>query len=182
MFGFLPEEISLRSTAWDDSSFAPFSWTILLLASSVPNSPISHGLQTSVTHRPLALRVTESFCTVCWALGPPGSQAAELALLCGSAALNAAVAPLDTFVPRVVKSLGLPISQTSATIARTIQIVPSATRLARRRIRPHQASHNAPRMTTHDQYFAPKVLPMPRMTPSTVFFNQPSSDSDAAAW
>src|SRR3954463_299383 len=179
MSGFLPDETSLRSTACADRSLAPLSWTTLLFASSVPNSPISHGLQTSVTHRPLALRVTASFCTACWAPGPPGMQAEALALLCGSAALNAAVAPFDTFVPRVVKSLGLPINQTSATIARTIQIVPSATRLARRRIRPHQASHNAPRMTPHDQYFAPKVLPMPRMTPSTVFFNQPSSDSDA---
>jgi hypothetical protein len=148
----------------------------------VPNSPISHGLQTSVTHSPLALRVTASFSTACCAPGPPGMHAEAFALLWGSAALKAAVAPLETFVPRVVKSLGLPINQTRATIAMTIQMVPSATLLARRRIRPHQASHSAPRMTTHDQYFAPKVLPIPLMTPSTVFFSQPRSDSDAAAW
>src|SRR6184192_3882715 len=113
MFGFVPDETSLRSTACADRSLAPLSWTTLLFASSVPNSPISHGLQTNVTHSPLALRVTESSCTACWAPGPPGMHAEALALLWGSAALNAVVAPLETFVPRVVKSLGLPISQTS---------------------------------------------------------------------
>src|SRR4051812_4262257 len=105
-----------------------------------------------------------------------------LTSLCGNAALNAAVAPSDTLVPSVVKSPGRPISQINATIATTIQMVPSATLLARRRINPHQASHRAPRMTTQDQYLAPKVFPMLRMTPSTVFFSHPSKDSDAAAW
>jgi hypothetical protein len=105
-----------------------------------------------------------------------------LVSLCGRAALNATLVASDTVVPSVVKSAGRAISQVSPTMAATIQMVPSATLLARRRNSPIQASHIAPRMTTHVQYCAPKVLPTPLMTPSTVFFSQPSRDSDAAAW
>src|SRR5512139_614727 len=155
----------------------------LLLGSVVPNSPISHGLHTSATHSPLALRVVASM-SLTSTVGLPaagGTQTVPLVSLCGSAALNAVLVASETFVPRVVKSAGRATSQIRATIAATIQIVPSATLLARLRIRPHQASHIAPRMTTQAQYLALKVLPMPLMTPSTVPLSQPSSDSEAAA-
>src|SRR4051794_29002430 len=166
------------------SNLSALSLTILLLGSLVPNSPISHGLQTRATQRPLAFRVVaSSWGALCglWPLGE-GTQVVPLVSLCGSAALNAALVASETLVPRVVKSAGLAISQISATIAATIQTAPSVALLARLRIRPHQAIQIAPRMTTHDQYLALNVLPIPVMTSSTVFFSQPSSDSDAADW
>ncbi|MBD2900710.1 hypothetical protein amrb99_97190 [Actinomadura sp. RB99] len=143
-----------RSTACDDSSLSAFSLTIFAFGSVVPNSPCSHGLQTSATHSPFALRVVASRFADAIGSGLPsggGMHLPPLVSLCGSAALNAALVADDTFVPRVVKSAGRATSQISATIAATIQTTPSVTLLARRRTSPHQASHIAPRMTTHDQ-------------------------------
>lgn len=131
-----------------------FSFTTFALGSVVPNSPCSHGLQTSATHSAFALEVVESsFCDTAGSGLPFGTgiHVPPLVSLWGSAALNAALVASDTFVPRVVKSAGRAISQTSPTIAATIQTTPSVTLLARLRTRPHQASHIAPRMTTHDQ-------------------------------
>src|ERR671914_865331 len=182
MSGRCPPNVSARSTACALSSLSALSLTTWALGSVVPNSPISHGLQTSATHSPLALRVVASMSSIRGAGCPGGAgmQVVPLPSLCGSAALNAAVVASDTLVPSVVKSAGLAISQVRATIAAIIQIVPSATLLARLRISPHQASHIAPSTTTHAQYLALKVLPMPLITPSTVRFSQPSSDSEAA--
>ena len=58
------------------------------------------------------------------------------------------VIPLDTVLPRPVKSAGRPMSQMAAAHAMTIQMVPSIVRVARLRISPCQASQIAPRMTT----------------------------------
>jgi ABC-type proline/glycine betaine transport system permease subunit len=69
-----------------------------------------------------------------------------------NAVLSTLVVPLDTLVPMPVKSAGLPISKMAAVAATTIHSVPSMVRVARLRIRPCQASHIAPRMTTGARY------------------------------
>ncbi len=69
-----------------------------------------------------------------------------------NAVLSTWVVPLETAVPMPVKSAGLPISAMAAVAATTIHSVPSMVRVARLRIRPCQASHIAPRITTGARY------------------------------
>src|SRR2546421_4278782 len=100
----------------------------------VPNSPSSHGLHTRTDHSSFAFWSTRPLPWVKPKLAPPG--------LCGSppwtgtqspppgfgslekATLSTWVTPLDTDCPTPVKSAGLPISQTAAAQATTIQTVP----------------------------------------------------------
>ena len=62
------------------------------------------------------------------------------------------VVPSATVVPMPVKSAGRPISAIAAVAATTIHSVPSMVRVARLRIRPCQASHIAPKITTGARY------------------------------